>query len=321
MKNLEIIQLSNKPDRYTHLTHQIHKLGKILIPKSVYLPLIRRFQRVLAVVRPTSHVHLRRIPPPSSRPDCTQLTIVSANLWHDWPLQRRLNERLESFAQFVDCNNVDIILLQEVSRTPEIKVDEWLAERLRMAYLYSRANGSSEVGFEEGLAIFSRYPIHNPIIKSLGNYPSTFIRRIALGAQITTPSGGLLALSVHLGLLTSRNKSQHADLHEWVNHLPGDFPILIGGDFNAHETSHQIQKIKSAWLDTYRHLHPVGDAPTHELRTPWGSVFRQRRLDYIFLRHHKSHWRILESKHLTTRGKPHSDHRIVLTRLAIPTAI
>lgn len=262
-------------------------------------------------------MHLRRTPPPSFKPECTQLTIISANLWHDWPFRRRLSERVESFAQVVENNNADIILLQEVSRSPEIKVDEWLADRLRMAYIYSRANGSAEIGFEEGLAILSRYPIRNPIIKLLGDQPTTFVRRIALGAQIITPCGGLLAMSVHLGLLSSRNISQHTDLYHWVDHLPGDEPILIGGDFNAHETSLQIEQIKSTWLDTYRHLHPAGDATTHELRTPWGSTFRRRRLDYIFLRRFKPNWRILETTHLAARGKPQSDHRIVLTRLAI----
>ena len=308
-------------DRNKYLTRKLQFPGKVFVPKSVYQFFSRFFRRALAVARPTSHVRMRRIPPPSSKPDCKQLTIVSANLWHDWPFQRRLHERLESFAQIVENNNVDIILLQEVSRSPEIKVDEWLADRLKMAYLYSRANGSSEIGFEEGLAIFSRYPIQDPIIKSLGNYPSAFVRRIALGAQIKTRCGELLAMSVHLGLLTSRNKSQHADLYQWIDHLPGDYPILVGGDFNAHETSHQIKHFKTAWLDTYRHLHPVGDATTHELRTPWGSTFHRRRLDYIFLRHRKSHWRILETQHLTTLDKPHSDHRIVLTRLALPETI
>jgi len=321
LENLEVIQIPHKPDKFKHLTQSLRRLGRLILPDLAYTHLWNLTHRVWTVVRPTSHVHLQRYPSLLLKSNRQQITVISANLWHDWPFKRNIIDRLESFAQLVESNNADIILLQEVSRSAELNVDEWLANRLGMAYLYSRANGSSEIGFEEGLAIFSRYPIQQPVMKSLGKYPSTFVRRIALGAHINTPVGGMLAMSVHLGLLKSRNTSQHADLRQWVDSMPVDFPVLVGGDFNAHETSPQISQVKTTWLDTFRHMHPAGDATTHELHTPWGSSFHRRRLDYIFLRHGKPDWRVLETKHLATDKKPHSDHRIVLTRLALsPTS-
>jgi exonuclease III len=41
----------------------------------------------------------------------------------------------------VESEAADIVLLQEVARTTKLKVDEWLAERLGMGYVYARANG------------------------------------------------------------------------------------------------------------------------------------------------------------------------------------
>ncbi len=72
---------------------------------------------------------------------CGQLTVLSANLWHDWPRFRRIKERLEDFARLAEREQADVILLQEVARTRAIRADEWLADRLGMVSVYSRANG------------------------------------------------------------------------------------------------------------------------------------------------------------------------------------
>ncbi len=47
---------------------------------------------------------------------CGELTVVSANLWHDWPRFRRLKERLEVFVRLIEEQQADLILLQEVAR-------------------------------------------------------------------------------------------------------------------------------------------------------------------------------------------------------------
>jgi hypothetical protein len=43
-------------------------------------------------------------------------------------------------------------------------------------------------------------------------------------------------------------------------------------------------------------------------------------LDYIFLRHGNKGWQIQETKHLHEPPNPHSDHRSLLTRLAMNPA-
>ena len=40
------------------------------------------------------------------------------------------------------------------------------------------------------------------------------------------------------------------------------------------------------------------------------------RLDYIFLKARENYWKVLEARHLETPGERHSDHRVVLLRLA-----
>ena len=248
---------------------------------------------------------------------CQGLTVISANLWHDFPKYRRMMDRLEAFARLVEEHQADVLLLQEVARTKKFWSDQWLAQRLGMAYVYSRANGHlAGIGFEEGLAVFSRYPLNQPLLHQLSPVENRFSRRLALGAQIESPCGDLQVFSVHLGLTGKQNSEQAAKLSDWVGDVSGEMPALVGGDFNAGEGSQQIKKLQRNWLDTFRHLNPFADGVTHELRWPWGRPFRRERLDYIFLKAKMSHWNILEACHLETPGLQYSDHRAVLLRLA-----
>jgi endonuclease/exonuclease/phosphatase family metal-dependent hydrolase len=215
-----------------------------------------------------------------------------------------------------ESNGVDVLLLQEVTRTKDFHSDEWLSQRLGMAYVYSRANGHSNgIGFEEGLAILSRFPIGAPLIYQLSNGKNPFVRRVALGTTIFTPCGELLTFSVHLGLLPRKNAEQQSRLHAWVDQEAGEKPALVGGDFNSDENSPQIKNTQSHWLDTFRYLYPHKDGVTHEIKTPWGGILHRARLDYIFFRHGRSRWIISEASHLKPSLKPHSDHRAVLVRL------
>ncbi len=286
------------------------------------LPLLRHLRplarKVLAVAEPVGRLTVQRLPHIIHRPKNETITIVSANLWHDWPKHRNFTGRLESFAGMVKAENADVVLLQEVSHRSEIHVDQWLSEQLGMSSVYSRANGyASGIGFEEGLAVLSRYPIQNLYLQQLGSSSSVFVHRLAMGAKVQSPWGPFAAISVHLGLLKHHNVNQLSHLYSWLNSTLGSLPAVIGGDFNTHENSSHLTRIRSAWLDTFRHLHPHADGTTHELRSPWGSLVRRSRLDYIFLRPGKAHWKVIETRHLDGIAGPHSDHRAVLTRIML----
>lgn len=280
----------------------------------ILYPLARRVAGVMEVPgRVSVQVMPARI---SQAKECQGLTVISANLWHDFPKYRRAMERLEAFARLVEEHQADVLLLQEVARTAHLWTDQWLSKRLGMAYVYSRANGHlGGIGFEEGLAVFSRHPLSQPVLRQLSPGENRFSRRLALGTQVNSPCGNLLAFSVHLGLTGKQNSRQAAKLSDWVGDISNGMTALVGGDFNAVERSQQIKSLQKKWLDTFRHLNPFADGTTHELRWPWGQPFRRDRLDYIFLKARENHWNVLEARHLETPGQPHSDHRAVLLRL------
>jgi endonuclease/exonuclease/phosphatase family metal-dependent hydrolase len=284
------------------------------------LPGLKVFQpaarRLSSVTEPAGRLYIRNLPTKHVEPNCCGLTVLSANLCHDWPRYRLSSERLERFARLVEEQDVDLVLLQEVSRTRAMKADEWLSERLGMAYVYSPANGHEHgVGFEEGVAIFSRFPLRAPRLRRLGRRDNPFVHRLGIGATVHSPCGEFLAFSVHLGLLQRQNAAQLSDLRRWVAGQGDRQPVLIGGDFNAHETSPQIRQAQAVWLDTYRHVNPWDEAVTHELRTPWGGVLRRARLDYIFMQPGPSNWRVVTARHLDSNIESYSDHLPVLARL------
>jgi endonuclease/exonuclease/phosphatase family metal-dependent hydrolase len=121
------------------------------------------------------------------------------------------------------------------------------------------------------------------------------------------------AFSTHLGLLPANNILQIEHLQKWVSEISGDRPALIGGDFNAHESTEQIEQISRQWIDTFRWLHPEKQVSSHTLRWPWGSPLRSHRLDYLFFKPQPSPWIILEASYLEHGSDPYSDHKALIT--------
>lgn len=285
------------------------KIGHDRLPQFVKI--------AMSVAEPAGWISLRNQPDQISVKECGVLTVLSANLWHDWPRYKNLEMRLESFARLVQSESVDLLLLQEVARTRFLHADQWLAQRLQMAYVYSRANGSEKIGFEEGLGVFSRFPLKRlPHLRHMGSKCNPFVRRLALGVEVDTPCGEILAFSTHLALPRRQNDRQLRELHQWISQMAENRSVIIGGDFNAPEHTGQIKHVRSYWQDTYREIHQHGHAATHELRWPWGGVILSHRLDYIFLQPGYPAWQVVDVHHADAPGGPHSDHRAVLVRLA-----
>ncbi|MBP6785936.1 MAG: endonuclease/exonuclease/phosphatase family protein, partial [Candidatus Promineofilum sp.] len=246
-----------------------------------------------------------------------RLTIISANLLNPYFRLGRVDRpallrRLERFARMVESERGDVVLCQEVGRGRGFRVDTWLAERLGMHVLYQRVNGSAECyGREEGLAIFSRYPLSDPLSVLLGG---GFWRRRALGATAATPLGPIAVYSVHLSLRPWRNRRQPARLHAWVEATAGLKTAVIGGDFNASATSPGVAALRREWVDTFGALNPTaGAAATHGIRLI-GREFGRRRIDYIFLRPGTADIRVVDSCH-AGQDAPFSDHLAVVARL------
>jgi endonuclease/exonuclease/phosphatase family metal-dependent hydrolase len=165
--------------------------------------------RVDAVARPAGDVSVTALPVRPPPLGIEGLTVLSANLWHDWPRQNRWSDRLDAVARLVDDVAADVVLLQEVARTRALGADEHLASRLGMAHVYARANGSLDaIGFEEGVAVLSRFPIAAVRLRQLGRTHNPLARRVALACELDTPMGAVLAVSVHLALPRRGNADQ-----------------------------------------------------------------------------------------------------------------
>jgi endonuclease/exonuclease/phosphatase family metal-dependent hydrolase len=243
------------------------------------------------------------------------LTVLSANLWHDWPRHRQLPERLESLAQLIEEQDAQVVLLQEALQTPQCSAAGWLADRLGMAHGYVRANGDQQsIGFEEGPAVLSKLPMLEMQALRMRSSASPLVRRMALGARLDLGCCQLWVVSTHLGILRTDQERQLKQLHDWVIEVAGASTSVIGGDFNAGERSRAMRDISNTWLDTYRQKNPKSRDGTHTLTLPWGAVLRRQRLDYIFLKAKDSNWGIAEAQHLLTTPIAHSDHKAVVAR-------
>ena len=308
------------PNSHSLFLYRIIKtLGGRILRSTKFRNIWALTKHIISVAKPSGKVFVIADPEYQvRRPETNQVTILSANLWHDWPRKRRLKERLNCFVELVKDEGVDILLLQELARTREFESDKWLSDQLGMAYIYSRANGNAPgIGFEEGLAIFSRYPIKNHRLAQLSDQSNPFSRRIALGTCIETGAGDILAFSVHLGILGSQNRTQFSRLKDWVEEESGQFPAVIGGDFNAREDTSQIRSAQEAWHDSFRALNPINDGFTHEIQWPWGGAIKRSRLDYMFLRGGKSSWRVDDARHICALDCSLSDHKPVLIKASI----
>ena len=241
------------------------------------------------------------------------LVVVSANLWHDWPRHRNLPARLEAFARTVEREGADLVLLQEVARLPDLQCDSWLADRLGMSSVYVRVNGHVDaIGFEEGLTILSRNPISN--FQSIKLEPARLpmINRMALGAQVSMESGSFWTFTTHLAIFNHPNMSQLAHLRSWVTAITGNSMAIIGGDFNAGESTEQIRSARTHWIDLYRRRNPTELGNTLYIKTPMGLI--GRRLDYLFLHQGEPNWQVQDAHHVYGE-EPYSDHASVLARL------
>lgn len=242
------------------------------------------------------------------------LTVMSANLWHDWPRQHRWAPRLQAVADLASGHGVDVLLLQEVARTRTLQADGWLARRLGMSHGYARANGSARAfGFEEGLAILSRYPIIEVRTRRLTRNPA--VRRIGLGAALDTPFGRVTAVCVHLGLVHSRQAHQMRVLRTWLDEMSGSEPAIIGGDFNATPAHRGISALRREWVDTFQHARPNQESTTHRRRSARLGV-RERLIDYVFVRQPAgAPWTVVDAAHVDGPSGGHSDHRAVIAQL------
>jgi endonuclease/exonuclease/phosphatase family metal-dependent hydrolase len=279
-----------------------------------------------------------------------KLRVVTLNLLHGAPIpglrQARdsLQMRLDWTSQHLREERPDVVLLQEASVSRRHgNTAETLARKLDMDFVYARANPTRllrpigvrrlarPLAFEEGPAVLSRLPILEQRIHRLSSRSNLFEGRIALEVILQGPEGPFSVFSVHLSAGSrSGRRRQIAALVRAVGATPHAHPVIVGGDFNAQEHSHEIQALTEieGWLDSFRHLHREAAGHT------WGQVLAEasatagRRIDFLFSAPSgDEHWDPSHSRLILDRSFPQSregvlwasDHYGVLTDFEAPS--
>lgn len=216
------------------------------------------------------------------------MRVLSLNMLHGFPSFTRLRLRVDLIITEIRRLDADVVLLQEVPWTIQTgNVSRSMARELGYNYVYYRANGNKNlIFFEEGEAILSRFPLTGVITSQLLPRAGFFESRVSLAATALTPWGEISFFVAHLTNKDSQvGQAQSQALWRFVeSHSKG--MAVVAGDFNALEDSPLIQTLSSAWVDTYRQVHPNDPGFTccvDDLQAGPGEPL-EKRIDYVFVR-------------------------------------
>ena len=112
---------------------------------------------------------------------------------------------------------------------------------------------------------------------------------------------------------------------------PHPHPVIVGGDFNAEEHSHEIKALTEieGWIDSFRHLN-------EDVGHTWGQMLAEatatagRRIDFLFsVPSREERWTPSHSRLVLNRAFPQrhesvlwaSDHYGVLTVFEAPSTL
>jgi endonuclease/exonuclease/phosphatase family metal-dependent hydrolase len=227
------------------------------------------------------------------------LRVVTYNLLHDGPGSgffkgsTSLEDRLELAIRELKILDPDVLAVQEASDSRRHgNIAEQLARALGLHVVFAPATEHifalrpvnnvivGLLGFKEGPAILSRFPITASQVYELPRCQSWYDPRILLRAELSTASGPRQILSTH----TARgDECQMERVGEIVRDHLGDGPSLLMGDFNTPETSKVLSTLRSeaGFIDAFRLANPEAQGPTvwQRIEAPQSTV--SRRVDFI----------------------------------------
>jgi endonuclease/exonuclease/phosphatase family metal-dependent hydrolase len=241
------------------------------------------------------------LPPESPQsPTPPTLRFVTFNLLHGGIFSEltgndaALEERLAVAVASLRDLDADVIALQEAS-TGRQRGD--VAGRLAAALGYRhvqaiaaiRPLGSEHLrrmvaailGFSEGPAILSRYPITRWQALRLPPCENGYDARVLLFAEVETPAGPLAVFSAH----TSGNVCQTRAVANLVRARIGPRPAVLMGDFNATATSPEVRVLTedAGFVDVFARGNPTAAGFTGGQNVASGRATASRRIDYVFL--------------------------------------
>jgi endonuclease/exonuclease/phosphatase family metal-dependent hydrolase len=229
------------------------------------------------------------------------LRVVTYNLLHDGAGSgfldghTRLEERLEMAIRELRALDPDIVAVQEASDSRRHgNVPERLARALGFHVVFAPATEHlfgvwpldrlvvGLLGFKEGSAILSRFPIVASQVYELPRCGSWIDRRILLRAELSMAWGPLQVYSTHTG---RGDDCQVERVGEIVRDRLGAGPSLLMGDFNTPETSKGLTTLRNeaGFLDAFRIANPEAQGPTVWQRIGALNPTVSRRVDFILL--------------------------------------
>jgi endonuclease/exonuclease/phosphatase family metal-dependent hydrolase len=205
----------------------------------------------------------------------TRIRVLNLNVLHGFPEFETHEARFQRTVDEFQGIQADIIVLQEAwSTTEHGSMVERLAKALGMNYVFARANGSRRlIGFEEGSAILSRYPIVSARRVVLAPREPFWENRIALLADVNLGGEVVTIAGVHLS--TSIPDDQAENL---LTVLPAKGLMLVAGDFNAEPDSGAVAHMEGAG---FKRLTPT-EARVCFPSTLMGGMPAER-IDHVFL--------------------------------------
>lgn len=229
------------------------------------------------------------------------LRVLTYNLLHDGggsgflDGQTHLTDRLEMAISELKALDPDIVAVQEASDSRRHgNVPDRLARALGFHVVFAPATEHlfglrlldrlvvSLLGFKEGSAILSRFPIVASEVYELPRCLRWIERRILLRAELSTLWGPLQIFSTH----TARgDECQMERVGEIVRDRLSAGPSLLMGDFNTPETSKVLTTLReeAGFVDAFRTANPEAQGPTvwQHIEVPTSTV--SRRVDFILL--------------------------------------
>jgi len=278
----------------------------------------------------------------AGREDPTGLRVLTYNLLHDGPLSgffengTHLEERLDMTIQELRRLQPDVIALQEASDSRKHgHVPQRIADALGYQMVFAPATEhisgigfvdrliTSGIGFKEGPAILSRYPIINSEVYELPRCQRKLDPRILLRAEIKAPDGPIQVFSAH----TSKGDDcQLKRVGELVREHRGTGRAILMGDLNTGEQSSVLTRWQKepGFIDVFRVANPEVSGGTVWQNIHVEQSTADRRVDFIFLLDGSGKGPIVRSSRLAFDQPGHlpngnvlwpSDHRGVFAEI------
>jgi endonuclease/exonuclease/phosphatase family metal-dependent hydrolase len=234
--------------------------------------------------------------------DADLLRLMTWNLW--WKFGS-WEERLNAIIKTLQDVSPDIVLLQEVWQDADGRSEaEELANALGYSCTYKAATSIDSVNL--GNAILSRWPFTTTGSLPLPVSENAPEARCAVFAEVDSPHGPLFVTTSHLTWQRNNSAGRQAQLRVILDLIKekavGDWPPILGGDFNADPDSDEIRMLtgKSALADDSLVFQDAWDQggdgtagitwtpnsqhyPDSRYREVTAMPWLKRRLDYLFV--------------------------------------